>query len=59
MTWIADLEPCGYFGRGYATNLIAVGWLEQVYPYPRGRLGDALYARHLVTDDARERRVSG
>ena len=42
MTWIADLEPCGYLGRGYATNLIAVGWLEQVYPYPRGRLSDAL-----------------
>ena len=49
MTFIRDLEPCYYVCKHdndvTAKRLIAVGWLEESYPYPQGAIGDELFER--------------
>jgi len=36
MAYIPDLTPCRYFPLDPQGKLIAVGWLDRRYPYPRG-----------------------
>jgi hypothetical protein len=49
VTFIRDLEPCYYVCKHdndvTAKRLIAVGWLEESYPYPQGAIGDELFER--------------
>jgi hypothetical protein len=36
MTYYPDLSPCPYFDPKMADKLVAVGWLDEVYPYAQG-----------------------
>lgn len=38
MTWYKDLTECDYFGKEYAQNLRAIGWLEGGKLFPVGEI---------------------
>jgi hypothetical protein len=45
MTYIEDLAPCRYFGEILGARLLAVGWLEPGFDYPRGDPGQEVYEK--------------
>lgn len=47
MTYYADLSPCHYFPSDLDGRLLAVGWLDAEFPYPKGNV-DAQFMAKLV-----------
>lgn len=45
MSHYPDLSPCDYFGDPDLPPLVAVGWLEAPFDYPRGRVERTVYER--------------
>ena len=45
MTWYKDLEKCDYFGAEISQFLIAVGWFDRDYSFPKGRVSEQVYYR--------------
>jgi hypothetical protein len=45
LTYFPDLSPCTYFGAADANKLIAVGWLDEAYPYSQGQVSQDFIGR--------------
>lgn len=45
MTHYADLSPCDYFPSDVQGKLVAVGWLDAEFPYPKGDVDSEFVAR--------------
>ena len=45
MTYYADLSPCHYFPFDTGGKLLAVGWLDQEFPYPKGDVDEKFVAK--------------
>jgi len=45
VTWYKDLGNCDYFGAEISHFLLAVGWLDKNYSFPKGRVSEDVYTR--------------
>ena len=48
MTWFADLAPCQYFGAAGGSDLLAVGWLDSEFNFPKGEISVEVYRRLVM-----------